>query len=177
MFFKACSFCSNKSCNSSISNYIIGFCVQCNSNPMCTVSFHPECGQREGVVFYLGEQSTMFRIACKNCYKNRRIIENIANKTNGLTNNNQNQNQNAGNTRNNNNVSQPLKNGDEIEVNSIVIAKYQSVYSYARVLAKSEEVFHRVLFVDNSLVTNLRSCDILVSFEIVSIFLSLTKKC
>lgn len=60
----------------------------------------------------------------------------------------------------------------DIEVNSSVVAKFHAHYAYAKLVSKKEDLFHRVQFVDNTLVSYIKSCDILVSLS--PLFLSLS---
>lgn len=58
-----------------------------------------------------------------------------------------------------------IRNLIDIEVESTVIAKYNGLYTYAKVIGKHEELFHHVQFVDNTIVDSIKSYDILVSFH------------
>jgi len=67
------------------------------------------------------------------------------------------------------NKCQIRRNLDDVKMNSEVIAKYGSFYAVGRVICQSEELFHRVQFVDNTQVDDITSCDILVSPSVIAI--------
>lgn len=60
-----------------------------------------------------------------------------------------------------------VRNLDDMELESPVIAKYHNYYSYGKVIEKHEQLFHHVQFVDNTLVDSIKSYDILVRFVLL----------
>ncbi|KAF7491569.1 putative lysine-specific demethylase 4B [Sarcoptes scabiei] len=143
-----CCFCQQRSNNGYMVNYIIGCCVRCN-NGMCSEYFHVTCAYREGVAFELNDNQSSIRMTCKKCQMVRQNrIEKDMSSVKSI----------------NNNIFPSLKlnNSNEIDLDMMVVAKFDNhCYSYAKVIDKYEELFHHVQFVDNTMVNTIRSNDIL----------------
>ena len=99
----------------------------------CNSYFHVTCGYREGVSYEIADQSTQLKIICKKCRKK------------------------------NSTKTKAIRNLCELELETLVVAKCEDIYTYGKVININEVLFHRVLFVDNTLANNIKSCDILVS--------------